>query len=119
MVAAPVVNALLMVGAISIIIAIHTLITIVGFRFLRLQLSTSWAPILYGLVLLPIIFIGTTIVLSISLAVWIDLQLSRELLIALFWVIPLGLGITIERLWMKDPEEVEVPAKASESTLEE
>ncbi|WP_254663065.1 hypothetical protein [Haladaptatus sp. W1] len=63
------VSAATMLG-LFVIILVNTVITAVVVRFFRLRLSTRWGAVVYTLLLVPLVYVVTTIVLSGVVGVW-------------------------------------------------
>lgn len=93
-----------------IAVVVHTVIAVVGIRFLRVRLGTRWGPIVYALFLLPLVFVPTTVVFGAVLGTG-DVTVDPQTLISLLFVVPLGLGFAIDFFWLPAPEAVEVPAE--------
>lgn len=99
--------------ALAVLVAVHTLIAAVGTRLFRVRLDTNWAPLVVALVLLPLVLVASTIVVGGGLGIGPDLGGPSVALFVLV-VVPIGLGLAIDYLWMPAPEDVELPASAEE-----
>lgn len=95
-------------------IGIHTTIAVVGIRFLRVRLATRWGPIIYALFLLPLIFVPTTVLIAGVIGT-ADVTLEPGTLVAILFVLPLGLGFAIDYFWLPSPEAIESPAESSDA----
>ena len=94
-----------------VIVAVHTVVAAVVTRLLRVRLSSRWGPLVYALVVIPFLLVGSTLVLSGVLGLGTNLGDPRTALFVLV-VVPLALGVSIDYLWMPAPEEVELPETA-------
>lgn len=86
----------------------NTLIAVVGVRFLRVRLATRWAPIIYALVFLPVVFVPTTIIISGVIGT-ADVVVTPATLIGLLFLFPIGLGFAVDYFWLPPPEAIDVP----------
>ncbi|MFB6111592.1 MAG: hypothetical protein ABEJ35_03555 [Halobacteriaceae archaeon] len=101
-------------AGLCIAIALHAGLTVIGVRFLRIRLATRWAPVLYALFFLPLVLLPTTILFGGLLATG-ALVLDPGALIALLFVLPIGLGLAIDFFWLPPPEVVDTPREAEGS----
>lgn len=92
-----------------VLVGLHTLIAAVGTRLLRVRLTSRWAPVVFALLLIPIILVASTLVVTGSLGLGHDLG-SRAMALFVLVAVPLGLGLAVDYLWMPAPEDVELPA---------
>lgn len=92
-----------------VVVAVHTAIAVIGVRFLRVRLGTTWAPFVYAVVFLPVIYVPTTVVFSGVLAAG-GATVEPGTLFAVVFLLPLALGISIDLFWLPAPSEVEAPA---------
>ncbi len=92
-----------------VIVLINTVITAVVVRFFRLRLSTKWGAIVYTLLLVPLVYIATTILLSGAIGLGGSGIRDRGTALILAWVLPFTLGISIDLFWMPPPEEIDLP----------
>lgn len=104
----PSVSAVLQVG---VIVAVHTVIAAVAARFFRLQLKTRWGATVYTAVLVPLLYVPTTIVLGGVLGLGGGLFQDRSALVYV-WALPFFLGLSIDLFWMPPPEEADLPSDA-------
>ncbi|WP_231185464.1 hypothetical protein [Haladaptatus sp. DYF46] len=96
----------------SVIILVNTVITAVVIRFFRLRLSTRWGAVVYTLLLVPLVYVVTTIVLSGVIGFGGSGIRDIGTALILIWVLPFSLGVSIDLFWMPPPEEVELPDNA-------
>jgi hypothetical protein len=92
----------------AVIVVLHTAIAAVATRLLRVQLSSRWGPVVYAVVLVPVVLVFSTLVLSGVLGLGTNLGDPRTAVFVLI-AIPLALGVTIDYVWMPAPDEVELP----------
>lgn len=98
------------VAGFAVVIAIHTVIAVVGVRFLRVRLGTTWAPFVYAVVFLPVVYVPTTVLFSGFLAAG-GARISSGTLFTVVFFLPLAMGIAIDIFWLPHPAEVDVPAQ--------
>lgn len=94
-----------------VIVAVHTAIAAVLTRLLRVRLSSQWGPIVYAVLLIPVVLVVSTLVLSGVLGLGSNLGDAGTALFVLV-AIPLALGVTIDYVWMPAPDEMELPDTA-------
>jgi hypothetical protein len=113
-----------------VIIGINTAATALMTRFFRVRLETSWGPVVFALLLIPVVLIiltqilgGIVIPIVFVLLVQIlggsglELDIGGTLLvISLTVVIPLVLGTVFDYFWMPDPDEVELPERSRQNS---
>ncbi|RCU47668.1 hypothetical protein DU504_10370 [Haloplanus salinus] len=85
----------------------NTGIAAVMTRFFRLQLKTRWGSVVYTALLVPVALVVTTIV-AFSLGVGVNLG-SAAAVLGLMIGLPMGLGVTIDVLYVPAPDEYELP----------
>lgn len=95
----------LLVGA-----ALNTVIAVIAIRFLRVRLATRWAPVIYALFLLPLVFVPTTIGIA-GVVGASGVTVEAGTLVGVLFVVPIGLGFALDFFWLPPPEAVEVPAE--------
>lgn len=95
-----------------VIILINTVITAVVIRFFRLRLSTKWGAVVYTLLLIPLVYVATTILLSGAIGFGGTGVRDRGTALILVWVLPFTLGLSIDLFWMPPPEEIDLPNKS-------
>ncbi len=96
-----------------VIILVNTVITAVVIRFFRLRLSTKWGAVVYSLLLVPLVYVATTILLSGAVGLGGTGIRDRGTALILVWVLPFTLGLSIDLFWMPPPEEVDLPNKSN------
>lgn len=92
-----------------LIIAVHTAIAAVLARFFRLRLSTRLGAAIYTVLLVPVVFVVTTLVLSGVLGFGGEGMRDTGTALILVWVLPFTLGYSIHLFWMPPVEEVGLP----------
>jgi hypothetical protein len=88
----------------------NTLLAAVMTRFFRIQLHTRWGSAVYTALLVPVALVVTTMVVF-SFGVGVDLG-SAGVVLGLMVGVPLGLGVTIDVLYVPAPDEYELPDTA-------
>jgi hypothetical protein len=94
------------VGVVGVVI-VHTLIAAVVVRFFRLRLETGWGWVLYSALAVPVVYVASALVFLGVLGIGQSLTVDRGTLLALVWGLPLALGVSLDLLWVPQPEEVE------------
>ncbi|WP_458187475.1 hypothetical protein [Haladaptatus sp. NG-WS-4] len=94
-----------------VIILVNTVITAVVIRFFRLRLATRWGAVVYTLLLVPLVYIATTLVLSGVVGFGGSGIRDTGTALILVWVLPFTLGVSIDLFWMPPPDEIDVPGK--------
>lgn len=94
----------------GVVFAGNTVLAAVMTRFFRIQLDTRWGVAVYTGFLVPVALVVTTIV-AFSLGVGVNLG-STTVALALMVGLPMGLGVTIDVLYVAAPEEYELPETA-------
>lgn len=105
------VSASAVVGLVALV-AVNTAVAALVTRYGRVQLATQWGAALFVLVAVPVIYVGTTILLGGVLGLGDGLFSSTGPLVMFGWGLPFGLGVSIDLFWMPAPDEVELPARA-------
>ncbi len=95
----------------GLLIVIHTAIAAIATRFFRIRLDTQWGIALYVAVLVPTLLVVSTLILSGPFQIG-TAAADRTTALIVVIAIPLTLGVTIDFLWMPDPDEVELPDTA-------
>lgn len=96
---------------VALLAALHTAVAAVTTRLLRVRLETAWGPVVFAMVLVPLALVTSTIVLTGALGLGTDLG-GQDVAWFLLVVVPLGLGLAIDYLWMPPPAAVELPGPA-------
>lgn len=92
-----------------VLVSVHTLVAAVAVRLLRVRLEHRWTPVAVALVVVPMLLVASTLVVAGGLGLGPNLG-SAGLAWFLLVVVPLGLGLAVDYLWMPPPEAVEMPA---------
>lgn len=93
----------------GVLVTSHTVAAALTVRWLRVRLESRWAPPLFALFVVPVLLVGSTMVVSGGLGIGPDLGSPGVALFVLV-AVPLGLGLAVDYLWMPDPDTVELPA---------
>ena len=94
-----------------VIVLLNTAIAAVGTRLLRVRLESEWGPVVYAVILIPVVLVFTTLVLSGVFGLGSNLGDPWTVVFVVI-AIPLVLGVTIDYVWMPPPEEVDLPKTA-------
>lgn len=92
-----------------VMIGVNTAITALMTRFFRVRLETSWGPVVFALLLIPVVLLVLTQIMS-GAGFGFNIG-SVRLVVGLLIVLPITLGLTFDYFWMPAPEEVNLPAK--------
>ena len=92
----------------GIVLVGHTLIAAVCTRFFRLRLETQIGWVIYSLTLVPVVLVASTLVVSGVLGIGPDLG-SPVVVFGVMIGLPLAVGITLDLLYVAQPDEVELP----------
>lgn len=95
-----------------VIIAVNTAIAAVLARFFRLRLQTRLGAAIYTVLLVPVVFVVTTLILSGVLGFGGAGFRDTGTALILVWVLPFTLGYSIHLFWMPPVESVELPQQA-------
>lgn len=91
------------------LVGLHTVVAAVALRFFRLRLATRWAPVVYTVLAVPLVYVATTLVAFGVLGPGGGPRLGRETLLVFAWVLPLALGVSLDVFWLPPVEEVDLP----------
>lgn len=101
-------------AGVGVIMLVHTAIAAVGARFFRITLKTRWGSVVYTAVLIPLVYVVTTIVLG-AIGLGAGAFEDTGQLIVVTWAFPFFLGWSIDLFWIPAPEELEdVPERSGE-----
>ena len=98
------------IALMGVVLVGNTFLAAVLTRFFRIQLDTRWGAVVYIALLGPLVLTVTTIG-AFSLGVGVDLG-SAVAVLALMVGLPMGLGVTIDVLYVPAPEEYDLPDTA-------
>lgn len=93
-------------AGVGIIVLVHTAIAAVGARYFRITLKTRWGSVLYTAVLIPLVYVVTTLALGV-LGLGAGAFEDTGQLIVVTWAFPFFLGWSIDLFWIPAPEELE------------
>jgi hypothetical protein len=91
---------------VGVIVLVHTAIAAVGARYFRITLSTRWGSVLYTLILTPVVYVATTLAFGV-LGFGAGAFDNPGTLIAVTWVFPFFLGLSVDLFWIPPPEAYE------------
>jgi len=92
----------------AVVLVGHTLVAAVCTRFFRLRLETQIGWIIYSLTLIPVVLLVSTLVVSGVLGIGPNLG-SPVVVFGVMIGLPLAVGITLDLLYVAQPDEVELP----------
>jgi ABC-type glycerol-3-phosphate transport system permease component len=92
-------------AGVGFIVLVHTAIAAFGARFFRVTLNTRWGSVFYTVVLIPLVYVPTTLVFGALLGAGAFSDPGR--LIVVTWGFPFFLGWSIDLFWMPPPEQLE------------
>lgn len=93
-------------AGVGVIVLVHTAIAAVGARYFRVTLQTRWGSIVYTAVLIPLVYVFTTLALgAVGLGAGAFDDPGR--LIVVTWAFPFFLGWSIDLFWVPAPDELE------------
>jgi hypothetical protein len=93
----------------AVLVSVHTVVAAVAVRLLRVRFERRWTPVAAALVVVPMLLVASTLVVAGGLGLGPNLG-NAGLAWFLLVVVPLGLGLAVDYLWMPAPEAVELPA---------
>jgi ABC-type glycerol-3-phosphate transport system permease component len=93
-------------AGVGVIVLVHTAIAAFGARFFRITLQTRWGSILYTALLIPLVYVVTTLVLG-AIGLGAGAFESTDTLFVVTWAFPFFLGWSIDLFWLPPPERFE------------
>jgi len=90
---------------VGVMVAVQTAIAALLTRMFRVRLESQWGPVVFALVILPVVLTLTTLVMG---RVGPDIG-SRGTVVFVLIAAPVALGLTIDYVWMPAPEKVDLP----------
>ncbi|WP_336036268.1 hypothetical protein [Halobacterium yunchengense] len=93
-------------AGVGVIVLVHTAIAAVGARFFRITLQTRWGSVLYTAVLIPLVYVVTTLALG-ALGFGAGAFSDPGQLVVVTWAFPFFLGWSIDLFWIPPPEDLE------------
>jgi len=91
-----------------VVLAIHALVAAVMTRFFRIRLSTDWGTVVYTLLFVPVVLFVLTQLFTGVLGIGPNLG-SPATVLAVMVGLPLAVGVTVDVLYMRPPEEYDLP----------
>ena len=86
----------------------NTLVAAVMTRFFRIRLSTDWGTVVYTLLFVPVVLFVLTQLFTGVLGIGPNLG-SPATVLAVMVGLPLAVGVTVDVLYMRPPEEYDLP----------
>jgi len=86
----------------------HTLLAAVLTRFFRLRLDTQFGWVVYALTLIPVVLFVSTLVFTGLLQIGPNLG-SPTVVFGVMIGLPLAVGLTLDLLYVAQPDDVELP----------
>jgi len=93
-------------AGVAFIVLVHAAIAAFSARFFRLTLSTRWGSLVYTFVLVPLVYVPTTLAFG-ALGLGAGAFADAGQLIVATWAFPFFLGWSIDLFWLPPPEELE------------
>jgi hypothetical protein len=91
-----------------VVLGVHALVAAVMTRFFRIQLSTNWGTVVYTLLFVPVVLFLLTQLFTGILGIGPNLG-SPATVLAVMVGLPLAVGVTVDVLYMRSPEEYDLP----------
>jgi len=86
----------------------HTLLAAILIRFFRLRLDTQFGWVLYTMTLIPVALFVSTLIFTGLLQIGPNLG-SPTVVFGVMIGLPLAVGLTLDLLYVAQPDEVELP----------
>jgi len=97
-----------------VIVGVNAALAALMTRFFRVRLDTDWGPVVFALLIEPVVL--TVVVLILSGVVGLGGNLgSAALVFGITVVLPMALGVAFDYFWMPAPDDVELPAEYRET----
>ena len=90
-----------------IILGVNSVVAALLTRFFSVQLNTQWGPIVYSVLLTPLVLVILVLVMG-GAGLGPNLG-SAATVLGLTVLVPLALGMSFDYFWQPSPDEVEVP----------
>jgi hypothetical protein len=90
------------------VLGVHALVAAVMTRFFRIRLSTDWGTVVYTLLFVPVVLFLLTQLFTGILGIGPNLG-SPATVLAVMVGLPLAVGVTVDVLYMRPPEEYDLP----------
>ena len=91
-----------------VVLGVHALVAAVMTRFFRIQLSTNWGTVVYTLLFVPVVLFLLTQLFTGIIGIGPNLG-SPATVLAVMVGLPLAVGVTVDVLYMRSPEEYDLP----------
>lgn len=99
----------------AIIIVVNTATAAVMARFFRMRLATRLGAIIYTFLLVPVVFLMTTLLLSGFVGLGGEGFADTGTALILAWVLPFWLGYSIHIFWMPPLDELDLPERSRQN----
>jgi hypothetical protein len=93
---------------VGVVVAVHALVAAVMTRFFRIRLATDWGAVVYTALFVPVALFVLTQVFTGVLGIGPNLGSAATVLAVLVGV-PLAVGVTVDVLYVRPPEEYDLP----------
>ena len=90
------------------VLGVHALVAAVMTRFFRIRLSTDWGTVVYTLLFVPVVLFLLTQLFTGILGIGPNFG-SPATVLAVMVGLPLAVGVTVDVLYMRPPEEYDLP----------
>jgi heme/copper-type cytochrome/quinol oxidase subunit 1 len=90
------------------VLGVHALVAAVMTRFFRIRLETDWGTVVYTLLFVPVVLFVLTQLFTGVLGIGPNLG-SPTTALAVMVGLPLAVGVTVDVLYMRPPEEYDLP----------
>ena len=91
-----------------VVLGVHALVAAVMTRFFRIRLSTDWGTVVYTRLFVPVVLFVLTQLFTGILGIGPNLG-SPATVLAVMVGLPLAVGVTVDVLYMRSPEEYDLP----------
>lgn len=92
-----------------LILAVNATVAALMTRFFRVRLDTRWGPIIFVVLLVPLVLLVLTLVLG-GAGLGPDLG-TPGIVVGTTVLLPTAIGVSFDYFWMPNPDEVELPAE--------
>jgi heme/copper-type cytochrome/quinol oxidase subunit 1 len=92
----------------GVVLGVHALVAAVMTRYFRIRLSTDWGAVVYTLLFVPVVLFLLTQVFTGVLGIGPNLG-SAVTVLAVMVGLPLAVGVAVDVLYMRPPEEYDLP----------
>jgi len=93
---------------VGVVLVVHALVAAVMTRYFRIRLSTDWGAVVYTVLFVPVVLFVLTQLFTGVLGIGPNLG-SAATVLAVMVGLPLSVGVTVDVLYMRPPEEYDLP----------